>query len=133
MSNLLQPQIKMIETDPEVKSYIYQQVIEFEPYVTPETLITVVTRDPEKLKLQYETDGRHDEISHLKKKYRIAIILKEGDAKLSEEGLADNIFDALRLAKERLISKLIRIQDSVVSKQERIMQIQMAMQNPQLH
>jgi hypothetical protein len=30
----------------EIQSYIYQQIAEFEPFITPETLVMVIARDP---------------------------------------------------------------------------------------
>lgn len=133
MANLPNPTIDLLETDPEVKSFIYQQICEFEPYVTPDTVVAVLARDPKKLAIQLETEGRYIEPSALKKMFRIAIVLKEGDAKIQEEGLHEDVFEAIRQAKDRLLAKLSAIQDQVVSNQERIEQINTALQNNQLH
>ncbi len=133
MPNLPKPQIQMSDTDPEVKSYIYQQLLEFEPYVTQDTTVAVLSRDPMKMKLRYESEGRFFDANQLKNMYRIAIVLKEGETKLQAEGLHEDIFEAIRLAKEKLLKKLSAIQDSVVSNQERVDQINTALQNNQLH
>lgn len=133
MSNLLNPQIRVLETDPEVKSYIYQQIMEFENYVTPQTVVAVLARDPKKLAIQLETDGKSVPMAELRKMYRIAIVLKEGDTSIQEEALDADVFTAIRLAKEKLLVRLGAIQDQVISNQDRMSQINTALSNPQLH
>ncbi|MNJ92853.1 hypothetical protein D3C87_105270 [compost metagenome] len=133
MSTLLTPTIEVIEQNPEVKSYIYQQISEFEPFVTPQTVVAVVARDPRKLALQYETDGVEFTKKELRKLFRIAIVLKEGDTSVEAEGVHQDIFQAIKLAKDNLLKKLIDIQDSVVSQQDRLMEINHFLQNPVLH
>jgi len=133
MSNLRNPSIQLLEKSPEVKSYIYQQLMEFEPYVTADTIVAVVAKDPKKLAIQFEADGKHEEIKNLPMMYRIAIVLKEGETKIQDEGLATDIFEAIKIAKEKLLVRLQEIQDSVVSKSERLQQIHAALQNPQVH
>jgi hypothetical protein len=65
--------------------------------------------------------------------FRIAIVLKEDDTKIQEEGLHENIFEAIKIAKAKLIKKLIAIQDQVISQQERIEQINQALSNQNIH
>lgn len=137
MANLLNPQTAIIEAaledSPEVKSYVYQQIAEFEPYITPQTVISVILKDPKKLALQYEAEGKEVDMEDLKSHYRISISLKEGDAKISAEGVDKDIFTAIRIAKDHLLAKLVAIQDNVVSQQERNMAIHHAMQNTMIH
>ncbi|WII72487.1 hypothetical protein QJS83_01215 [Bdellovibrio sp. 22V] len=133
MTTLLNPTIQLIEQNPEVKSFIYQQIAEFEPFVTPQTIVTVVARDPKKLAIQYETEGKEFTREGLKKLYRIAIVLNEGGATVEAEGVHENIYNAIKLAKDNLLIKLDAIQDSVISQQDRIMEINHYLQHPVLH
>ncbi|MBX3032998.1 MAG: hypothetical protein KF865_03670 [Bdellovibrionaceae bacterium] len=133
MTHLTNSTIRLLDTDPEVKSYIYQQISEFEPYVTPETVVAVVARDPRKLALQLETDGRPIPANELKNMFRIAIVLREGDTQIQEEGLHSDVFEAIRQAKEKLLQRLSDIQDQVISNGDRMAQINEALQNTQLH
>jgi ribosome-associated translation inhibitor RaiA len=128
-----QPIREMIEDTPEVKSYIYQMISEFEPFITPETVVSVISKDPKKLVRQYEAEDIEFDMEDLKSQFRISISLKEGDAKLRAEGLDKNIFVAIRLAKESLMKKLMTIQDSVVTQQERNMAVYQALQNTTIH
>jgi ribosome-associated translation inhibitor RaiA len=129
----LNPTIELIEQNPEVKSFIYQQIADFEQFVTPQTVVTVVARDPKKLALQYETDGRDFNAADLKKLYRIAVVLKEDDASVEAEGVHEDIYQAIILAKDNLLKKLIEIQDNVISQQDRISEINHYLQHPVLH
>lgn len=133
MANLLNPAIHILDQNNEVKAYVYQQLADFEPFVTPETIVAVVARDPRKLALQLETDGHDIDPLKLRDMYRIAIVLKEDDTKIQAEGLHEDIFEAIRIAKETLLKKLVEIHDTVVSQSDRQEQINFALSNPQLH
>ena len=137
MSDLLNPGIELVEVaiedSPEVKSYIYQMITEFEPYVTPQTVVAVVAKDPKKLALQYEAEGKEVDMEDLKSHYRISITLKEGEAKISAEGVDKDIYTAIRNAKDALLAQLIAIQDRIVTQQERNMEIHHALQNTMIH
>lgn len=137
MSDLLNPGLERLEIaledSPEVKSYVYQQIAEFHPYVTPQTVVAVILKDPAKLALQYEAEGKNFELSDLKSLYRISISLREGKAKITAEGVDKDIFAAIRKAKDILLKQLMAIQDSVVSQQERNLEIHHALQNTLLH
>lgn len=133
MTTLLNPTIQLIEQNPEVKSFIYQQISEFEPFVTPQTIVAVLARDPKKLAIQYETDGKEFTREGLKKLYRIAIVLNESGATVEAEGVHEDIFEAIKAAKDNLLRKLVEIQDSVVSQQDRIIEINHYLQHPVLH
>lgn len=133
MSTLLNPTIQVIEENPEVKSFIYQMIAEFDAFVTPQTVVTVVARDPKKLAIQYETEGKDFSPGELKKLYRIAIVLNEGGTKMEAEGVHQDIFQAIKMAKDLLMKELVAIQDSVVSQQDRLIEINHYLQHPVLH
>ncbi|MBK9324173.1 MAG: hypothetical protein IPM97_14705 [Bdellovibrionaceae bacterium] len=133
MANLLNPAIALTEDSPEVKSYIYQQISEFEPYITPDTVVEVISKDPTKLALQYESEGKDFDIDDLRSHFRISISLTEGGAKIIAEGVDKDIFTAIRVAKNSLLQKLQEIQDNVVSQQEHNMAIHQALQNNLIH
>lgn len=158
MSNesiFLKNTLDLIENDPEIKSYIYQQIHDFNSFVTPETLVMVIARDPLGDYKGTTTDitaSDMDQEHHIeeiteegfegseideediteemrKSRYRIAIVLKDGDHAIEAESFNDDIFEAIRSSKEALIQKLIEIQEEVESPQERIRAIQQASEN----
>ena len=134
MSNLVNPTLAaVLDENPEIRSYIYQQIVDFENFVTPQTMVSVMAKDPLKLMAKLEADGKTVSKKKLSKMYRISIVLKEDDTKIQEEGLHEDIFEAIKLAKGKLIKKLIAIQDQVITHQERIEQINQALTNPNIH
>ena len=130
----LQDTLHLIETDPEVKSFVYQQINEFSPYVTPETNVIVLARDPEDAYadedhvISSDLDSADDHYE-----FRIAIVLKEAEATLEAEGFGHDIFDAITAAKEAMLQRLSEIQEEVESPQDRLNAIQQATENPQVH
>lgn len=147
-SNFLKTTLDLLETDPEVKSYIYQQILDFNQFVTPETLVMVVARDPHKVYSEdlteddfNEEDSEYFEAQQASEQefveqnynYRIAIVLKDGDSSIEAEAFHDDIFEAIRLAKESLVSRLLEIQEEIESPQERMNAIKDASDNKQIH
>lgn len=133
MKTPLKDRVDLDNVSPEVKSYIYQVISEFEPFTTSETQIAVIAKDPLKLITQLEANGVDYDRTELKKMYRISITLSEDGAKVEEEGLHEDIFAAIRLAKDNMLKTLAEIQDSVVSNQDRTMQINEALSNGTVH
>lgn len=133
MVNLLTPEIQLLIEDPDLKAFVYQQIADFEAFITPETTIYVVHRDPKKLAIQLETEGKSMSPNELQNMSRVAIVLKEGDTKIEAEGLHEDIYQAISIAKELLMNQLVAIQDSVISSQDRQEQINFALSNTQLH
>ena len=158
-SSFLKNTLDLIENDPEIKSYIYQQIQDFNAFVTPETLVMVIARDPlgrydqpeaETVSSDMETpasqmaadfdddDGDfidEDEITDemRKSRYRIAVVLKDGEHAIEAESFNDDIFEAIRLSKEALIEKLLEIQEEIESPKDRMIAIQQASENKPIH
>lgn len=122
-----------IEASPEIKSYIYQQLVEFEPFITENTKVAVLAKNPLSLALQLETDGNPIPKNKLKEMHRISISLIDGEARIEAEGLHENIYEAIRIAKGILYEHLSEIQDNVLTKQERMTQIQNARIGSTIH
>jgi len=66
-------------------------------------------------------------------KYRLAIVLKDGDSTIEAEAFDNDIFEAIRTAKDMLISKLIEIQNEVENPVDRMNAIMEASSNTQIH
>lgn len=132
MEKALGPQTDLDNVGPEVKSYIYQVLSEFEPYTTPQTTVSVVAKDPLALRKK-EDIGDLPPKSELAQMYRISITLHEDGSKLEAEGLDADIFAALRKAKDNLLATLVEIHDKVVDAKERNQQIHSVLNAGQLH
>lgn len=133
METPLNSRLDMQNVDPEVKSFIYQVISEFEPYCTPNTQVSVISKDPLKLISHFEANGDEYDRTDLRKMHRISITLAEEGTQLEEEGLDENIFEAIRIAKDKLLKVLMEIQDNVISNQDRAMQINIARESGSVH
>lgn len=133
MANLLDPSSKLIEQNPELRAYIYQILQEFEHFVTPHTKVIVLARDPVKLASKLELEGIEISTEDLKKMHRISIIMNESGTKIESEGLHEDPYEALQIAKNSLLGQLWKIQESVVSSSERNSAIQQFIHNTQVH
>lgn len=133
MTTLPNATIDVLVNNPDVKSFIYQQIVDFDCFVTPQTVIHVLARDPNKLAIQYETEGKDFAPKDLKKLFRLAIMLTEGETTMEAEGVSENIYTAIKMAKDNLMQKLLAIQDSVVSHQDRLVEINHYLQYRALH
>lgn len=111
-------EVDLIETSPEVKSYIYQQLVDFQPYVTPDTLVYVIARNP--TEVPDGTDAEEFELPEESYKHRIAIILQEGETTIEAEAYHDDIYYAIRLAKDSLLERLNEIEDEVEPRSKKI-------------
>ncbi len=129
-SKFLQQTTGLIESNNEIKSFIHQQIHDFEPFITPETTILVIARDP----LLKESETEEDTVTNLPiAAHRIVIILKEDDSSIEAEAFHDDIFEAIKQAKENLVVQLLAIQNEVENSQERLEAIQMASGSNQIH
>lgn len=127
-----QPHLDLQDVNPEVLSYVYQSLMEFQPYTTESTEMAVIAKDPLKLLNKAEA-GPLPPKKELKKMFRISISLADQGTKIEAEGLDTDIFVAIRIAKDKLLRELESIHDSVVSASERNQQIQSAMGGHSVH
>jgi ribosome-associated translation inhibitor RaiA len=121
------------DSNNEIQSFIYQQIAEFEPFVTPETLVMVVARDPNDDDSKSDVIDRNYVTDVQKNIHRIAIVLKENEASIEAEAQHEDIFQAIRLAKEALLEHLIQISDEVNDPKERLQFIEQINANEQIH
>ena len=87
------------------KAYIYQQLVDFEPFLTPHTSLII-----EHHRLQ-------------EKNHCVRIILMEGEAQIEAEAKGLHVFDALQSAKQHLLLHLQKVQETVINSKERDIQI----------
>lgn len=140
MDTPLKREIQIENLGPEVTSYIYQIILEFEPFTTPDTMVSVVAKNPlELIKFSAPIDDSDDTTvlhadhgalpakAELKKMFRIAISLTEEGQTIQAEGLHANIYEAITAAKNKLLKTLNEIQNDVISNQDRHAQIKHAL------
>lgn len=109
MNNSQLTTLKIINSDPELRSYIYQQLAEFEPYLTPQTQVLVLSKE-----------------SKNKNLHRISIVLSEDSTKIEADATHKDIYQSVRLAKQKLLKHLEAIHDEIISNQDRMIQLEQA-------
>ena len=120
-----------LDTDPEVKSFIYQQILDFNQFVTPDTVVIVLERDPS---LTYLDEDDEEEVAMEEQyKHRIAIVLKDGESSIEAEAFSNDVFEAIKAAKDTLVARLVEIQNEMESPQDRLSAIKEASENKQVH
>lgn len=128
-SSFLKTTADSLDTDPEVKSFIYQQILDFNQFVTPDTVVIVLERDPALTYIDDEEEVPMEE----QYKHRIAIVLKDGESSIEAEAFSNDVFEAIKSAKDALMARLLEIQDEMESPQDRLTAIKEASENKQVH
>lgn len=125
--------LQNLAENPEVKSFIHQMTLDFLPYVTPSTVISVVAMDATLLQKKLRKSGKFVSKEKLAEYHRIQLSLIDEGARISSEGLDKNIYVAMKKAKEKMLSHLAQIQNSVMSEKERVAQLRLAQQTRRTH
>lgn len=140
MSTTFNPEVILQNLGPEVKSFIYQSILDLEPFSTPQSIVSVVAKNPLELLSQVDEEisenttlafdpQRLPKRNTLRKMFRIAISITEEGQRIESEGLHENVYDAIKIAKDHLVDTLTKIQNDVISSQDRHMQIRHALDN----
>lgn len=120
--------IQNLAENPEVKSFIHQMTVDFLPFVTPTTVISVVAKDATLLHKKLKKSGKSVSKEKLAEYHRIQLSLIDQGTSISAEGLDKNIFVAMKKAKDKMVAHLAQIQNSVMTEQERVAQMRQAQQ-----
>ncbi len=81
------------ENDPELKAYIYQHLVDLEPYLAPESQVAVLVGQ--------ETSEDGDTQEHA-----LTLVATLGDYRIEAEGQDVDIYKAFIAAKQKMLSQL---------------------------
>lgn len=109
---------KSVVHSDETQAYIYQQITELEDFLVEQSNVTVLQKNAKKMVKKLKRDGDVDD--DFTAEYCYEFILEEGGNKIASYGLADHPFDAIKLAKEKMLKQLIMMQDEVITNAEHI-------------
>lgn len=99
-----------IENDREFKAYIYQQLVDLQPYLTSDSQVAVmVQQDPEQ--------EDEDELT-------LTLVATWGEYRLEAEGTDTDLYSAFSIAKRKMIEQLDEWFNMAVDTSERDAQIQ---------
>jgi ribosome-associated translation inhibitor RaiA len=99
-----------VENDPELKAYIYQNLVDLQPYLAPESQVSVLVG---------QEDGEEGETEH-----SLTLVATLGDYRLEAEGQNPDIYEAFMLAKRKMLSQLEEWYVSSIDSSERDNEIQ---------
>lgn len=101
----------------EVQAYIHQQLEEIKDFLTEQSEVSVLEKDVVKMLKTLKESGDVDE--DFKATHCYEIIFVENELKITAYGLANNAFDAIKFAKEKLEKQLELIVEEGQSSVER--------------
>lgn len=100
-----------IENDRELKAHIYQQLVDLQPYLAPESQIAVL--------VQVESDEDGENVEHI-----LTLVASLGEFKMEVEGRDADIYEAFALAKQNMLRQLEEWYSVAVDTSERDAEIQ---------
>ena len=95
------------EMGPELKAYIHQQLAAFEPYILSDSNLQFLI---EKVVAEESSDASDQ--------YVVTLLLSSGGAQMTSRQVADNVYDAVALAKEGILERIYQAIDSSTSSVE---------------
>lgn len=110
-----------LERESEIKAYIYQQVSELEDFLTKDTKIEVIERNSSKV--IKKLIKREELESGFKANFCYEISIEEEGSRLNSYGLADDEFEAIKIAKDKMLNHLIMIQNEAISTSDHLNEI----------
>lgn len=114
---------KIEESNAEVKSFIYQQIQDLESFMTPNSIVNVAServsgKEPDNNDYTHNNSTEKDLLF-----FKVVISITENSTVIDGTATSSNIFEAITLAKKNLYSLLIKIQDEVISREDREAQL----------
>ncbi len=105
------------EMDPELKAYIYQHLMDIQPYLLANAQVAVlVTRADDES--QIENDGQD---------YLVTLVATLNEGRMEAEGQHEDIYEAFNKAKVTMIHQLAEIQNSMIDPAEREVEVRAAL------
>ena len=99
--------VKSIESDREFKAYIYQQLVDVQPYLEPESQISVL--------VQVEQDEEASNGLTI----ILSLVASIGEYKLESEGRSSDMYEAFATAKRTMVAELEQYYNAAIDSNER--------------
>ena len=99
------------EMDPELKAYIYQHLMDIQPYLLANAQVAVLVQRAE--------DDATD--------YLVTLVATLNEGRMEAEGQHGDIYEAFNKAKETMIHQLAEVQNSMMDPAEREVEVRAAL------
>jgi ribosome-associated translation inhibitor RaiA len=97
-----------LEDDREFKAHIYQQLVDLQPFLAPDSQVAVLVQPSE--------ENAED--------FTLTLVTNLGEYRIEAEGDAPDVYDAFDIAKERMLEQLEEAMNSAIDPAEREAEIQ---------
>lgn len=126
VSKPLAPQAIDVENDPEFKAHVYQQLVELQPFLSPESQVAVVVKVGSETEEDFtDTDDEStsiapDEDQHeVDEDFALTLVATLGEYRLEAEGRNADLYEALGIAKRKMLQQLDEVYSSAIDSDER--------------
>lgn len=99
-----------VENDPELKAYIYQHLVDLQPYLAPESQVAVLVGQ------EADEEGKSE--------HALTLVATLGDYRLEAEGQDEDIYEAFMVAKRKMLQQLEEWYTASIDTSERDNEIQ---------
>ena len=120
------PSLGGFENDKEFKAHIYQQLVDLQPYLGPESHVAVIVQP---ILESHNESTTADDFSEALSMYSLVLVATFGDYRVEAEGRAESLYVALGEAKRRMLQQLDELYNSAVDSLEREEQINSLLDN----
>ncbi len=116
--------VEAIQNDREFKAHVYQQLVDLQPFLSPDSQVAVIVN------IGQDDDADEDEIidESSEPNYALTLIATLGDYRLEAKGRNPDIYEALGIAKRKMLQQLDEVYNSAIDSNERISEIDDLMQ-----
>ena len=108
------------EMDPELKAYIYQHLMDLQPYLVNNAQIAVLVQRPTQLDKE-SLSAEHEP------EYLVTLTATLDEGKMEAEGYDDDIYQAFIKAKDQMIHHLAEVQNLMMDPAEREVEVRAAL------
>jgi ribosome-associated translation inhibitor RaiA len=106
------------EMDPELKAYIYQHLMDIQPYLLANAQVAVLVQRAEADVTQSESDELD---------YVVTLVATLNEGRMEAEGQNADIYEAFNKAKDVMIHQLAEVQNSMMDPAEREVEVRAAL------
>jgi ribosome-associated translation inhibitor RaiA len=113
-----------VEADRELKAYIYQQLVELQPYLIADSQMAVTVQQIVPGKEEQPVAAPENDDTPQPGDYLVKLVTTIEDGKLTAEGIGDDVYDAFCAAKGAMVEQLSQLQNALMDPSEREEEIQ---------
>lgn len=115
--------VEAIQNDREFKAHVYQQLVDLQPFLSPDSQVAVIVN------IGQDDEADDDEVSeNLETNYALTLIATLGDYRLEAQGRNADLYEALGIAKRKMLQQLDEVFNSAIDSNERNSEIDDLMQ-----